>query len=81
VVRKAAKSHDPDLVAVAGAGECTEDDAVEQGLGGEEQPALEGAGGDLHQGAAVWDVAKGSGHGGAAGEQTAGQSRSGDSNN
>lgn len=58
---------------MTGAREGADDDAVEQGLGSEEQAALEGAGGDLHQGAAGGDEAEKSGHGVALGEQGPGQ--------
>jgi len=70
-------SHDSNLIEAAGPGESSEDDVVEQGLGGEEQTALDGAGGDLHQRAAFGDVAQGSGHGGASEEQEAGHAISG----
>jgi len=69
VVGEEGKSHGTHLVAVAGAGECAEDDAVEQGRGSEEQAALEGSGGDFHESAAFWNEAKRSGHGKAAVEQ------------
>src|SRR4051794_36115080 len=65
VVGEKGKSHDADSVAVTGAGQGADDDAVELRSGGEEQAALDGAGRDLHQGAAVRDEAKESCHGAA----------------
>ena len=56
-------SHDADFVAAAGARQGADDDAVELRRGGEQEAALDGASGDLHQGAAVGDEEEESCHG------------------
>jgi len=65
VVGEKCKSHDTDFVAAAGARQGADDDAVELGSGCQEEPALDGTGGDLHQSGVVGNESQESGHGAA----------------
>lgn len=58
MTRQKSRSHDADLESLAGLGEGSDDDAVEQRLGSQQQPSLQSSGGDLDKGTALRDEAE-----------------------